>query len=248
MQSLFRYVTAPHPCSYLPDQTQRMEYEYVAALTPTEYLQRMHEGWRRFGTMLFHPVCEACQACQAIRVCASDFRPDRSQKRVRKVNEGEVRLRIGEPAVTKGKLALYDRYHAFQSEAKGWPEHPACDVSGYVGSFVHHPFAVEEWCYYVGTKLVGVGYVDHLPGADAGRIPLNHEPAAGGLSAIYFYYDPEERGRSLGTWNVLCLIDEARRRGLPYVYLGYYVAGCQSMAYKMRFQPNQLRQPDGTWR
>jgi arginyl-tRNA--protein-N-Asp/Glu arginylyltransferase len=256
MESLFRYVAAPHPCAYLPDQTQQMEYEHVRSLTPAEYLQRMYEGWRRFGTMLFHPACEACQACQAIRVCVADFLPDRSQDRAHRLNEGKISLRVGEPEVTRAKLALYDRFHAFQSEAKGWPDHPARDAHGYVGAFVHQPFAVEEWCYYLGHKLVGVGYVDHLPSvaAHAGRIPLDlvndapSEPLAGGLSAIYFVYDPEERGRSLGTYNVLCLIDEARRRGLPYVYLGYFVEGCRSMAYKMRFAPNQLRHADGTWR
>jgi leucyl-tRNA---protein transferase len=254
MQSLFRYVAEPHVCAYLPDQTQRMEYEHVSSLTPAEYLQRMYDGWRRFGTVLFRPVCAACDRCQALRVAAAAFRPDRSQRRVRQRNEGEVRLRIGEPLVTKAKLDLYDRYHAFQTADKGWPEHPARDVGGYVGAFIHHPFAVEEWCYYLGNKLVGVGYVDHLPSVaaaePAGRIPLNlvNEPLAGGLSAIYFVYDPDERQRSLGTWNVLCIIDEAARRGLPYVYLGYYVEGCQSMAYKIRFAPNQLRHADGTWR
>jgi arginine-tRNA-protein transferase len=252
MESLFRYVAAPHPCGYLPDQTQRMEYEYVSSLTPAEYLQRIYEGWRHFGTVLFRPVCEACDRCQAIRTCVAVFHPDRSQKRVRKLNEGVVRLEIGEPLMTKSKLALYDRFHAFQADAKGWPEHPVRDVGGYVSSFVRHPFPVEEWCYYLGEKLVGVGYVDHLPSVSktTGRIPLGlvNEPLAGGLSAIYFFYDPEERHRSLGTWNVLRSIEEARRRGLPYVYLGYYVEGCASMAYKMRFAPNQLRLPDCTWR
>jgi arginyl-tRNA--protein-N-Asp/Glu arginylyltransferase len=288
MESHFRYIAAPHPCHYLPDQAQRMEYEYVGALTPAEYLQCMYEGWRHFGNVLFRPVCESCHACQAVRVCVADFRPDRSQTRVRKLNDGVVRLRIGEPSVTKEKLALYDRYHAFQSEAKSWPEHPAHDAAGYAGSFVHQPFAVEEWCYYLGSELVGVGYVDHLPsvrgitpspwmgeGGGGGEEPRRHttphpnpppqggretraaldmaiesRPAhrlEGGLSAIYFFYDPDQRHRSLGTWNVLSIIEEARRRALPYVYLGYYVEGCQSMAYKIRFAPNQLRQDDGTW-
>jgi arginyl-tRNA--protein-N-Asp/Glu arginylyltransferase len=254
MESLFRYVAAPHPCHYLPDQTQRMEYEYVAALTPAEYLQRMYEGWRHFGNVLFRPVCEECHACQAIRVCVADFRPDRSQKRVRKLNKGLIGLYIREPSMTKEKLALYDRYHAFQAEAKAWPEHPARDVAGYAGSFVHQPFAIEEWCYYLGNDLVGVGYVDHLPSAPPDRSPLavinapSPDRLDGGLSAIYFFYDPDERDRSLGTWNVLSIIEEARRRGLPYAYLGYYVEGCQSMAYKIRFAPYQLRHEDGTWR
>jgi arginine-tRNA-protein transferase len=237
MESLFRYVASPSQCGYLPEQLWSLEYEYVGAMTPAEYLQRMLQGWRRFGTMMFRPACPSCTACRPLRVRAGLFRPDRSQRRARKANEGVLSLRIGKPSVSRAKLALYDRYHAFQAQAKGWPEHPAKDASSYADSFVLHPFPVEEWCFFLRNRLVGVGYVDHLPeGPDAG------------LSAIYFVYDPDERHRSLGTWNVLCLIDEAVRRGLPYVYLGYYVEGCPSMSYKPRFVPNQVRGPDGVWR
>jgi arginine-tRNA-protein transferase len=232
MESLFRYVASPSRCGYLPEQLWSLEYEYVASMTPAEYLQRMIEGWRRFGTMLFRPACRACTACRSLRVVVDRFRPDRSQRRARKANE-DVEVRIGKPSVTRTKLALYDRYHAFQTESKGWPEHPAKDAASYADSFVHNPFPVQEWCYYLGGRLIGVGYVDDLPA---------------GLSAIYFYYDPEERHRSLGTYNVLRILDEAARRQLPYVYLGYYVAGCRSMSYKPRFAPNQLLDADGVWR
>jgi leucyl-tRNA---protein transferase len=43
------------------------------------------------------------------------------------------------------------------------------------------------------------------------------------------------------------VIDEAKRRGLPYAYLGYYVEGSPSMSYKTRFVPNQLHGQDGVW-
>ena len=238
MESLFRYTAAPSSCGYLPDQLWSLEYEYVAALTPAEYLQRLLDGWRRFGFMLFRPACETCRACQSLRVDIEHFRPDRSQKRARKVNEGVVELHIGPPSVTKAKLALYDRYHDYQAGRKGWPQHPAKDAAGFADSFVRHPFPVEEWCYTLKGRLVGVGYVDVLEDA-------RHR---GGLSAIYFFYDPQESQRSLGTYNVLCVIDEAKRRRLPYAYLGYYVEGCASMSYKTRFVPNQLRGPDGVWR
>jgi arginine-tRNA-protein transferase len=237
MQSLIRFVTTPSQCGYLPEQLWRLEYDYVAAMTTEEYLERMLNGWRRFGNMLFRPACPHCTACRPLRVRADAFRPDRSQRRAARLNEGEVALRIGKPSAAKVNLSLYDRYHAFQSQKKGWPEHPAKDVASYAGSFVEHPFPVEEWCYYHKRRLVGVGYVDHLP-----------HPDQGGLSAIYFFYEPSELKRSLGTWNLLCLLAEARRRGLPWVYLGYYVAGCPSMSYKLRFRPNQLRELDGVWR
>ncbi|MFO0844895.1 MAG: arginyltransferase [Gemmataceae bacterium] len=243
MESLFRYTAAPSRCGYLPDQQWSLEYEYVAELSPEEYLQRMLDGWRRFGHMLFRPACERCTACKALRVRVGEFRPDRSQRRCRQRNEGVVELQVGPPSVSVVKLALYDRYHAFQAEAKGWPEHPPKDAESYFESFVHHPFGVEEWCYYLDGRLVGVGYVDCMPSAPAGGEGEGRE----GLSAIYFYHDPGERDRGLGTWNVLCLIEEARRRGLPYLYLGYYVAGCRSMEYKTRFVPNEVRGDDGVW-
>jgi arginine-tRNA-protein transferase len=251
MESLFRYVAAPSACGYLPDRQWSLEYEYVGAMTPAEYLERLRAGWRRFGCMLFRPACRACRACQSLRVPVDQFRHDRSQKRAWRANEGEVELRIGPPSVTRPKLALYDRYHAFQADHKGWPQHPAKDAASYADSFVRHPFPVEEWCYLLAGRLVGVGYVDVLPD-NPPPSPLGGEGLGargeGGLSAIYFYYDPDERGRSLGTYNVLTVIDEARRRGLPYAYLGYHVEGCDGMAYKTRFTPNQLRGEDGVWR
>ena len=257
MESLFRYVASPSRCGYLPQQVWSLEYEYVGALSPAEYLQRMLDGWRRFGTMLFRPACARCRACRALRVSAAHFRPDRSQRRAQAANDGQIERRIGAPSVTRAKLNLYDLYHAHQSDAKGWPQHPVRDAASYAESFVHHPFAVEEWCYYLDGRLLGVGYVDALPTAPAAvAAGARDDPSAppaddvlpGGLSAIYFFYDPNERHRSLGTYNVLCLIEEAARRGLPYVYLGYYVEGCSSMQYKARFTPNELRGEDGRWR
>jgi len=166
-------------------------------------------------------------------VDVAHFRPSRSQRRNRKLNEKTVRLNIGRPEVTAEKLDLYDRYHAFQAEQKDWPSHPPKDAAEYYTSFVEHPFATEEWSYTIDDRLAAVGYVDRLPG---------------GLSAIYFFYDPAERGRGLGVWNVLSVIDRARALGLPHAYLGYYVEGCESMIYKADYVPNQLLGPDGAWR
>jgi arginine-tRNA-protein transferase len=231
MESVFRYVAPPSPCGYLPDQTWRLEYELVSKLSAAEYMERMLQGWRRFGTALFRPRCPACNACRSLRVVVNRFRPNRSQRRTGTANR-ETRLRIGQPGVSRAKLDLYDRYHAHQAATKGWPMHDVKDAASYINSFVDNPFRTEEWCYYRRQRLVGVGYVDPLPG---------------GMSAIYFFYDPEERQASLGTWNVLSLLDEAARRTVPYVYLGYYVAGCPSMEYKTRFAPNQVLGPDGRW-
>jgi arginyl-tRNA--protein-N-Asp/Glu arginylyltransferase len=233
MRSTFRVVAAPHRCSYLPAQLARLEYERVEDLTAAEYMERLLQGWRRFGRDLFRPRCRACSSCRPLRVDVARFRPDRSQRRARTANQGTTRLQVGSPAVTHTRLDLFDRYHAHQTRAKSWPSHQGEDAESYRATFLDNPFPTQEWRYGRDDELVGVGYVDVLPG---------------GLSAIYFYYDPDARHLSLGTWNVLSLIAHAAERGIPYVYLGYYVAGCPSMTYKARFVPNQILDEDGRWR
>ena len=233
MHSLFVFTTPPSPCSYLPHETSSLTYEIVGQLTAAEYQTRLLAGWRRFGFSLFRPTCPACTKCQSVRVPAATFAPDRSQRRCLAANDGEVTLVIGEPDVTAAKLDLYDRFHAHQSDRIGWAAHAPKDASGYAESFVDNPFDTQEWCYYLGEKLVGVGYVDRLPA---------------GLSAIYFFHDPEERHRSLGTYNVLSVLRAAAEWKLPHVYLGYYVDGCRSLEYKTRFRPNEVRGTDGEWR
>ncbi len=227
-----RFLERPRPCSYLPDRPARMEYEWADRLTSAEYLDRMNEGWRRFGRTLFRPRCPACRACQPLRVDVDRFRPDRSQRRAWKANSGEVLLEIGPPGVDDESLDLSRRYHEAQTEAKDWPEHEE-DSGSFVASFVDNPFPTLCWRYRLGTELVGVGFVDDVPAA---------------LSAIYFFHDPAHRDRSLGTFNVLSVIDRARAWGKRYVYLGYYVEGCRSMQYKARFRPNQVLGVDGTWK
>lgn len=233
MISLFTFVSPPGACGYLPDREWQLEYEVVGECSAAEYQERLKAGWRRFGYSLFRPVCEVCKMCQSVRVPVGAFRPDRAQRRAWAANAGDVRLEIGAPAVTAAKLDLYDKFHAFQSGTKGWPEHGPKDATDYAESFVGNPFPTEEWCYYVGDKLVGVGYVDALPE---------------GLSAIYFYHDPDERSRSLGTFNVLSVIRATAARRLPHAYLGFYVEGCRSLEYKARYRPNEVLGVDGEWR
>jgi arginine-tRNA-protein transferase len=209
------------------------EYVWVSTCQRAEYLTYLLAGWRRFGHMLFRQNCSGLGGCRSLRVDAARFGADRSQRRTRRANEGTVRLRIGNPAVTPEKVALFQRFQADRSQTRGWAPYESGDLAAFAESFAENPFPTQEWCYLLDDVLIGVGYVDEL---------------AGGLSAIYFARDPAYRDRSLGTWNVLCLLDRARALGLPHVYLGYHAAGCTSLQYKARFRPNQRLDIDGVWR
>jgi arginine-tRNA-protein transferase len=88
-----------------------------------------------------------------------------------------------------------------------------------------------EWSHTVlyetrlGSRLLAVAVVDEIEN---------------GLSSVYTYFDPAERGRSLGTFSVLWQIDEAIRRGMAWVYLGYWIQACRKMAYKANFHPHEI--------
>ena len=234
MHSLFVFTSPPSTCSYLPHETSALTYEIVGRITATEYQARLKAGWRRFGYSLFHPTCPTCTKCQSLRVPVATFAPDRSQRRCLAANDGVVRLVIGAPQVTEEKLDLYDRFHAHQSEHVGWSNHGPKDASSYRRVVRGEPVSdAGARSYYLGEKLVGVGYVDRLPES---------------LSAIYFFHDPDERKRSLGTYNVLSIIRKAAEWRLPYLYMGYFVEGCRSLEYKARFRPTEVLGGNGEWR
>jgi arginine-tRNA-protein transferase len=220
--------TVPSRCEYLPDRLWRLRYEFHPGLDAVSYQARLQEGWRRFGPVIFRPECPDCRECRSLRVPVATFQPTRSQRRVWKRNIHDVTLTIGSPAITAAKAALFARFHQYQHDAKGWPLNSDHGLE----VFTANPFPTEEWRYSVGDRLIGLGYVDALPA---------------GLSAIYFVWDPEERQRSLGTFNILEIIDAARKRGLPHVYPGYYVAGCRSLEYKGRFGPHEMLSGAGEW-
>jgi leucyl-tRNA---protein transferase len=232
MDTVAHFLTPEGRCGYLPDRLWQLEYEVVQNMTAAEYAERMRQGWRRFGRAMFRPQCRLCTACQSLRVEVAKFQRNRSQERAWKQNADEVTVVIDEPSVTRAKLRLYDRFHAFQSASKGWPLHAPKDPDDYFSSFVDNPFPTLEWNYYLSKRLIGVGYVDDLPGC---------------LSAIYFYYDPDLRDRSLGVFNVLSVLHYARARQIPYLYLGYFVEGCGSLEYKANYQPNQALSTAGEW-
>ena len=70
--------------------------------------------------------------------------------------------------------------------------------------------------------LVGVALCDRL---------------SDGISMVYSFYEPEAARRGLGTYMILEHIAYAKRLGVPYLYLGYWINGSPKMSYKRRFQP-----------
>jgi arginine-tRNA-protein transferase len=66
-----------------------------------------------------------------------------------------------------------------------------------------------------------------------------------GLSLVYSFFDPDLSRRSPGSFIILDHILQARRLGLPFLYLGYWVSGSEKMDYKQRFSPLETLEPSG---
>ena len=218
-----------HPCSYLPDRAARNRAFLCERMPGPLYHELMDAGFRRSGTFFYQPVCTGCRECRPIRVPVDQFQPSKSQRRAWRRNDDLV-VSVEPPAPTEEKFQLYARY------VREWhaKDEDADDPSGFVDFLYRSPVDTIEISYRdAAGKLLGVGICDVCERS---------------LSSVYFYFDPAESHRGLGTFSSLWEIDFARRQKIPHYYLGYWIGGCGAMKYKACFRPFELLGGDGTWR
>jgi len=210
-----------YPCAYLPGRDVRMYYKHIEHASKAFTTMVINRGWRRFGKYYFYPICQGCDGCKSLRIDVAAFAPSKSQRRTLRRNQ-ETEVIIQRPTLSREHIRLYNRYHLWKSDRDNWRNREISQKE-YFENFVDgaHSFG-REVCYYRDGKLVGVDLIDILED---------------GISAIYFYYDPDYAHLSLGTYSLLYQIELAREMQLPYIYLGYWVEGCKAFAYKRQFKP-----------
>ena len=218
------FCTLDYECAYLPDKKTRMFYRYIPNATKELASALIKRGWRRFGNSYFHPICHGCRECKNIRIDVENFKPTKSQRRAIKKNR-DTHVYIQSPSLTLEHVELYNRFHKFKAKKSGWKYHEM-DLQTYYEEFVvgAHDFG-KEVLYIKNGEIIGVDLIDILDD---------------GISSIYFFYDPEYEKLSLGIYSLLVQIDLAKRLGLKWIYLGYWVDGCASFAYKTKFKPFEM--------
>ena len=229
------YLTAPSVCPYLAGKEERKVFTHLVGERARELNDLLtHGGFRRSQSIAYRPACEACRACVSVRVAVEDFRPTRSMRRVLDRNSDMIgEMRAAMP--TSEQYSVFRAYLDSRHHDGGMADMTVLDYA----------MMVED--SHVETKMVEY----RLRTADTGgrggdllAVALT-DVLGDGLSMVYSCYEPIAADRSLGTLMILDHISRARRMGLAYVYLGYWVRGSRKMDYKSRFLPQERLMAEG---
>lgn len=213
------YMTAPQACPYLEDrEMQTVLVDPVVSLEDRHYGQLLARGFRRSGQFVYRHQCPRCNACVPVRIPVHEFRPSRVQRRCLRRN-ADLDARIVTQPDLDEHVRLLRRYLVSRHAGGGMEDTTRADYAGMLSDRNCSVLLIE---FRRGPILLAVAVTDQTPQ---------------GLSAMYTFFDPDPRERSLGTFAILHQIEEARCRTLPHLYLGYWIPGSEKMGYKTRFRP-----------
>jgi arginine-tRNA-protein transferase len=222
------YRSGPMPCPYLPGRVEQQLFTELSGTGVQAVFEHLSlGGFRRSHHIAYRPACRGCSACVPVRVAVDGFEMTRSWQRVRRAN-ADLRADCVGKRITDEQFLLFQRYlrsrHSDGDMAR-------MNRRDYATMVVSSPVMTDlvEFRDEFG-RLAAACLMDRL---------------GDGLSAVYSFYEPDAPKRSLGSYIVLWMVEEARRLGLPYVYLGYWVEDSPKMAYKGRFRPLEGFSADG---
>jgi leucyl-tRNA---protein transferase len=231
------YLTAPSPCPYLPGKEERKVFTHLVGERAPELNDLLtHGGFRRSQSIAYRPACEACRACVSVRVAADDFRPSRNMRRILELNSDLVGdMRVATPS--SEQYSVFRAYLDARHHDGGMADMTVLDYAMMVEDSHVETRMVEYRRRGPDTGITGRG-------RDLLAVALT-DVLGDGLSMVYSFFEPAEGARSLGTYMILDHIARARRMGLAYVYLGYWVRGSRKMDYKGRFLQQERLMPEG---
>lgn len=216
----------PVACPYLEDRQFVQEYFFGDQVNGPEFGSLLDGGWRHFGAFFFRPHCGDCRACEPLRIDVAALSPSASQTRIVRKN-ADVEFSV---VPLEYKPEYYEVYEEHSRLRFGKDS----DEEDFQYTFFTPavPSFVTE--YRVGGELAALGFCDQ---------------SSEGISSVYFVFREKFASRSLGIYSVLRECELARERDLKWYYLGYYVRGNATMAYKGKFLPRQILDwSTGEWR
>jgi leucyl-tRNA---protein transferase len=223
------FATSPVACPYIAGLAER---KLIVELTGNGaagfYDDLSRAGFRRSHRYAYRPACRACTACVPVRIAVEHFAYTRSARRIRNANR-DLCAGLGQGRATHEQFRLFLSY---QRARHGDSEMASMNYADYRGMVEDSSVRTRIVEFRDPEGLVAVSLIDLLDD---------------GVSAVYSFFDPRHAKRSLGSWCILWLVEECRRRNRPYVYLGYWIAESPKMVYKARFSALERLTHEG-WR
>ena len=232
------YLTAPAPCPYLPGRAERKVFTHLVGDRASALNDILTQGgFRRSQNIAYRPACDGCRSCISIRVIVDAFLPTKSMQRVLRKNRDVIGAQTT-ASPSSDQYSLFRSYLDARHAEGGMADMTVLDYAMMVGDSHVDTLVVEYRFRGPDTAITGRG--------EGALIATALTDVLGdGLSMVYSFFDPIYSDRSLGTFMILDHIVRARKMGLPYVYLGYWVEGSRKMGYKRRFRPQEHLAPRG---
>lgn len=228
------FVTSPAPCPYLPGRQERKVFTELRGDHAGELNDALGRiGFRRSQSVAYRPSCSGCTACVSVRVVASEFVANATQRKQIRRN-ADLDVSACRAWATEEQYQLLRTYLGQRHPGGGMA---GMDEGDYADMVEHSPVT----SYVVEYREPSVG---GRPGRLVGACLTDQQ--ADGLSMIYSFFDADHPERpGLGNMIIMDHILRARAAGLGYVYLGYWVKGSPRMTYKIRYRPIEVLGPRG---
>jgi leucyl-tRNA---protein transferase len=218
-QKLRFFLTPTNSCNYLKNRDATSLFaDPIYPKTKALYSTLVSNGFRRSGEHLYQPYCAECSECIPVRLPVNEFKYRRNQKRTWKINQ-DIRVEQFNVEFYEEHFQLYTKYLSTRHPDGGMDNPSRDDYKNFLWSSWSETRLIE---FRLDEKLIAVAVVDELENA---------------FSAVYTFFDPDLQQRSLGKYAILYLIEYSKQRGYSWLYLGYWIASCDKMKYKIEYQP-----------
>jgi leucyl-tRNA---protein transferase len=227
------FITAAAPCPYLAGRLERKVFTHLVGQDARSLnTQLSRGGFRRSQNIAYRPACDGCHACVSVRVPVNEFDLTRSFRRILSRNS-DLTAKAVRAKANGEHYGIFRDYIDARHGDGGMAEMSVLDFA----SMIDETFVDSHLVEYRFRPLAGE------QGELAATVLV--DMLDDGLSLIYSFYDPAFDKRSLGTFIILDNIMRARKMGMKYLYLGYWVNGSHKMEYKARFLPQERLTADG---
>jgi len=225
------FYPSPGSCPYLPDQIEQKEYAFIDDSTIAMedgkdefYRSYIDQGFRRSHNVFYRNMCNTCAACLPCRTDVFQFKPNRTMRKTLRLDLDLTKTK----SPTQEHYNLFLRYQECRHSGGEMSKLTFQHFSDLVRKSPVNTFMVE---FRDKLKLVGVALIDGV---------------SDGWSGNYQIFDPDYLSKSIGTYMILRAMEEMKKEGLQYYYLGFWVKGAKTMEYKKNFQPMEVL-IDGKW-